>query len=185
MSDWLEYSIHPQHVGGHYKLTTGVTKKMSGATLLFLMAVSLGIAFYLTNKIFFFSVLIFWRKDLFCVWHDSKNGLAVGILGFSVSFQVNSHFLCKSKSSFLFRYTYPFFGSSAPVMTSPPVEVRRHMEVLLPKSFCAFDFAASPQLLQETLARFELWMWSVGHWWLDVKATILGNKGVPWSECTV
>lgn len=53
------------------------------------------------------------------------------------------------------RYTYPFFGSSAPVMTSPPVQVQRGMEVLLPKSFCAFDFAASPQLLHETLARLE------------------------------
>jgi len=29
------------------------------------------------------------------------------------------------------------------------------MEVLLPKSFCAFDFAASPRLLQETLTRLE------------------------------
>ncbi|KAK3728976.1 hypothetical protein QZH41_008720, partial [Actinostola sp. cb2023] len=47
------------------------------------------------------------------------------------------------------RYTYPFFGSAAPVMTSPPVEVSRHMQALLPKSFCAFDFAASPRLLQE------------------------------------
>lgn len=54
------------------------------------------------------------------------------------------------------RYTYPFFGSSAPVMTSPPVQVQRGMEVLLPKSFCAFDFAASPQLLHETLARVPL-----------------------------
>ena len=57
--------------------------------------------------------------------------------------------------SLLARYTYPFFGSSAPVMTSPPVQVQRNMEVLLPKSFCAFDFAASPQLLQETLTRLE------------------------------
>jgi len=54
------------------------------------------------------------------------------------------------------RYTYPFFGSSAPIMTSPPVQVQRNMEVLLPKSFCAFDFAASPQLLQETLTRVPL-----------------------------
>ena len=57
--------------------------------------------------------------------------------------------------SILARYTYPFFGSSAPVMTSPPVQVQRGMEVLLPKSFCAFDFAASPRLLHETLTRLE------------------------------
>jgi hypothetical protein len=51
------------------------------------------------------------------------------------------------------RYSYPFFGTAAPVITSPPVEVRRHMEVLLPKSFCAFDFATNPEVLKETLSR--------------------------------
>ena len=56
--------------------------------------------------------------------------------------------------AFVIRYTYPFFGSSAPVMTSPPVQVQRNTEVLLPKSFCAFDFAASPHSLQDTLTRW-------------------------------
>ena len=51
------------------------------------------------------------------------------------------------------RYTYPFFGSSSPIMTHPPVEVRRQTEVLLPHSFCAFDFATTPQQLRETLMR--------------------------------
>ncbi|XP_077989016.1 centrosomal protein of 120 kDa-like [Glandiceps talaboti] len=54
------------------------------------------------------------------------------------------------------RYTYPFFGSSAPIMTHPPVEVRRHTEVLLPHSFCAFDFATAPQQLKETFLRIPL-----------------------------
>ena len=67
---------------------------------------------------------------------------------------ISWEFQCLNVLSVLARYTYPFFGSSAPVMTSPPVQVQRSMEVLLPKSFCAFDFAASPRLLQETLTRF-------------------------------
>ncbi|CAB4003314.1 centrosomal of 120 kDa isoform X2, partial [Paramuricea clavata] len=54
------------------------------------------------------------------------------------------------------KYSYPFFGSAAPVITSPPVEVRRHMEVLLPKSFCAFDFATNPEVLKETLSSVPL-----------------------------
>ncbi|XP_043916700.1 centrosomal protein of 120 kDa [Protopterus annectens] len=59
------------------------------------------------------------------------------------------------------RYTYPFFGSAAPIITNPPVEVRRNMEVFLPQSYCAFDFATPPHQLQETFFRLpllvELW----------------------------
>ncbi|WAR00622.1 CE120-like protein [Mya arenaria] len=59
------------------------------------------------------------------------------------------------------RYTYPFFGSAAPILTHPPVEIRKGMEVLLPQSFCAFDFACNMQQLQETFLRVplmvELW----------------------------
>eukprot|EP00112_Aurelia_sp_Birch-Aquarium-sp1_P009678 Seg2106.2 transcript_id=Seg2106.2/GoldUCD/mRNA.D3Y31 product="Centrosomal protein of 120 kDa" protein_id=Seg2106.2/GoldUCD/D3Y31 len=54
------------------------------------------------------------------------------------------------------RYSYPFFGSSAPILTSPAVEVRRNTEVLLPRSFCAFDFATTPSLIQQTLSRIPL-----------------------------
>eukprot|EP00795_Rhopilema_esculentum_P005989 gene5989-11355_t len=54
------------------------------------------------------------------------------------------------------RYTYPFFGSSSPVLTSPSVDVRKNTEVLLPKSFCAFDFATNVQLLGQTLTRIPL-----------------------------
>ncbi|XP_028399119.1 centrosomal protein of 120 kDa-like isoform X2 [Dendronephthya gigantea] len=54
------------------------------------------------------------------------------------------------------KYSYPFFGSATPVITSPPVEVRRHMEVLLPKSFCAFDFATNSDVLKETLSSVPL-----------------------------
>ncbi|XP_059193835.1 centrosomal protein of 120 kDa [Centropristis striata] len=54
------------------------------------------------------------------------------------------------------RYSYPFFGSAAPIMTNPPVELRRGSEVSLPQSYCAFDFAALPQQLQDTFLRVPL-----------------------------
>ncbi|XP_072272132.1 centrosomal protein of 120 kDa [Pyxicephalus adspersus] len=61
----------------------------------------------------------------------------------------------------ILRYSYPFFGSAAPIMTNPPVEVHRNMEVFLPQSYCAFDFATMPHQLQEKFLRLpllvELW----------------------------
>ncbi|XP_029475642.1 centrosomal protein of 120 kDa isoform X2 [Rhinatrema bivittatum] len=54
------------------------------------------------------------------------------------------------------RYSYPFFGSAAPIMTNPPVEVRKNMEVFLPQSYCAFDFATMPHQLQDTFFRLPL-----------------------------
>ncbi|XP_037365349.1 centrosomal protein of 120 kDa isoform X2 [Talpa occidentalis] len=61
----------------------------------------------------------------------------------------------------ILRYSYPFFGSAAPIMTNPPVEVRKNMEVFLPQSYCAFDFATMPYQLQDTFLRVpllvELW----------------------------
>nr|XP_028604443.1 LOW QUALITY PROTEIN: centrosomal protein of 120 kDa [Podarcis muralis] len=61
----------------------------------------------------------------------------------------------------MLRYSYPFFGSAAPIMTNPPVEVRKNMEVFLPQSYCAFDFATMPHQLQDTFFRIpllvELW----------------------------
>ncbi|XP_051924872.1 centrosomal protein of 120 kDa [Hippocampus zosterae] len=59
------------------------------------------------------------------------------------------------------RYSYEFFGSAAPVTTGRPVELRRNADVSPPHSYCAFDFAAVPQQLQETFLRvplvLELW----------------------------
>ncbi|XP_051277824.1 centrosomal protein of 120 kDa [Dicentrarchus labrax] len=54
------------------------------------------------------------------------------------------------------RYSYQFFGSPAPIMTNPPVELQRNMEASLPQSYCAFDFAALPQQLQDTFLRVPL-----------------------------
>ncbi|XP_034780574.2 centrosomal protein of 120 kDa isoform X4 [Acipenser ruthenus] len=56
----------------------------------------------------------------------------------------------------MLRYSYPFFGSAAPIMTNPPVEIRKNMEVFLPQSYCAFDFAAVPHQLQDTFFRLPL-----------------------------
>ena len=50
---------------------------------------------------------------------------------------------------------YPFFGSAAPILTHPPVEIRKGSEVLLPQSFCAFDFACTVQQLQDTFVKWE------------------------------
>ncbi|NWS82994.1 CE120 protein, partial [Toxostoma redivivum] len=73
------------------------------------------------------------------------------IHGLKVGFPINC----------MLRYSYPFFGSAAPIMTSPPIEVRKNMEVFLPKSYCAFDFATIPHQLQDTFFRLpllvELW----------------------------
>ncbi|XP_078107637.1 centrosomal protein of 120 kDa [Sander vitreus] len=54
------------------------------------------------------------------------------------------------------RYSYPFFGSAAPIMTNPPVELQRNMEASLPQSYCAFDFATLPQQLQDTFLQVPL-----------------------------
>ncbi|GFS03226.1 centrosomal protein of 120 kDa [Elysia marginata] len=54
------------------------------------------------------------------------------------------------------RYMYPFFGSAAPILTHPPVEIRKGSEVLLPQSFCAFDFACTVQQLQDTFVKVPL-----------------------------
>ncbi|NXJ65784.1 CE120 protein, partial [Rostratula benghalensis] len=73
------------------------------------------------------------------------------IRGLEVGFPINC----------FLRYSYPFFGSTAPIMTNPPVEVRKNMEVFLPQSYCAFDFATIPHQLQDTFLRLpllvELW----------------------------
>uniref|UniRef100_A0A4W3J651 Centrosomal protein 120 n=1 Tax=Callorhinchus milii TaxID=7868 RepID=A0A4W3J651_CALMI len=54
------------------------------------------------------------------------------------------------------RYSYPFFGTAAPIMTNPPMEVRKNMEVVFPQSYCAFDFATLPHQLQDTFLRLPL-----------------------------
>ncbi|XP_017577309.1 centrosomal protein of 120 kDa isoform X1 [Pygocentrus nattereri] len=56
----------------------------------------------------------------------------------------------------MLRYAYQFFGSAAPIMTNPAVEIKKNTEVFLPQSYCAFDFAALPNQLQDTFLRIPL-----------------------------
>uniref|UniRef100_A0A493U3W6 Centrosomal protein of 120 kDa n=1 Tax=Anas platyrhynchos platyrhynchos TaxID=8840 RepID=A0A493U3W6_ANAPP len=70
------------------------------------------------------------------------------IRGLEVGFPINC----------ILRYDLFF---AAPIMTSPPTEIRKNMEVFLPQSYCAFDFATTPHQLQDTFFRLpllvELW----------------------------
>lgn len=87
--------------------------------------------------------------------------------------------------SVFLRYTYPFFGSAAPVLTHPPVEIRKGSEVLLPQSFCAFDFACTVQQLQETFLRVPL---LVEVWHRDHQLStnvLLGSARLPLGQIVV
>eukprot|EP01135_Chromosphaera_perkinsii_P005253 Nk52_evm3s328 gene=Nk52_evmTU3s328 len=59
------------------------------------------------------------------------------------------------------RYTYPYFGSPAPVFTNPPVEVRKGVEYLMPQAYCGFEFASSAAGLADHISTnpltVELW----------------------------
>ncbi|KAJ7993772.1 hypothetical protein DPEC_G00258170 [Dallia pectoralis] len=83
--------------------------------------------------------------------------------------------------SCMLRYAYQFFGSAAPIMTNPPVDIKRNMEVFLPQSYCAFDFATLPQQLQDTFFRVPL---VVEVWHKDPSARdiLLGTASIQLSN---
>lgn len=86
-----------------------------------------------------------------------------------------------TKNVFL-RYVYPFFGSVAPILTHPTVEISKGVEVLLPHSFCAFDFACLIDQLQETFIRVPLF---VEVWERDrslAKDVLLGTGRLPLAQ---
>ncbi|KAJ6669691.1 hypothetical protein lerEdw1_000240 [Lerista edwardsae] len=106
--------------------------------------------------------------------HGNASGATETISGQKIAVPATSHHFCFSIDlrtihnldtgfpvNCILRYSYPFFGSAAPIMTNPPVEVRKNMEVFLPQSYCAFDFATMPHQLQDTFFRLpllvELW----------------------------
>uniref|UniRef100_A0A7N8Y6S7 Centrosomal protein 120 n=1 Tax=Mastacembelus armatus TaxID=205130 RepID=A0A7N8Y6S7_9TELE len=90
-------------------------------------------------------------------YHVIKMANSFFILAPNTSNHDRSMFCClKMMCVLCFRYSYRFFGSAAPIMTNPPVELQRNMEVSLPQSYCAFDFAALPQQLQDTFLRVPL-----------------------------
>ncbi|XP_014671524.1 PREDICTED: centrosomal protein of 120 kDa-like isoform X2 [Priapulus caudatus] len=83
-----------------------------------------------------------------------------------------------SREQCYIRYQYPFFGGAAPVMTHPTIEIRPGASIKLPNSFCAFDFATSPQHLQRSLhgspVILELWSRDQQH-----KDTLLAHGMLP------
>ncbi|KAM3611764.1 uncharacterized protein V6R79_023822 [Siganus canaliculatus] len=79
------------------------------------------------------------------------------------------------------RYSYHFFGSPAPIMTNPPVELQRNMDISLPQSFCAFDFAALPQQLQDTFLRIPLLV-EVWHRDSNSKDQLIGQATIQLSH---
>lgn len=79
------------------------------------------------------------------------------------------------------RYAYQFFGSAAPIMTNPPVEVKRNMEVFLPQSYCAFDFAALPHQVQDTFLRVPLVV-EVWHKNTSSRDILLGTASIQLSH---
>ncbi|CAM4719851.1 unnamed protein product [Leuciscus chuanchicus] len=94
---------------------------------------------------------------------------SVSVSAPKISIPASAHHFCFSldlrsvrdlRTSFpvncVLRYAYQFFGSASPIMTSPAVEVKKNTEVFLPQSFCAFDFAALPNQLQDTFLRVPL-----------------------------
>ncbi|XP_066499742.1 centrosomal protein of 120 kDa [Hoplias malabaricus] len=81
----------------------------------------------------------------------------------------------------ILRYAYQFFGSAAPIMTNPAVEIKKNTEVFLPQSYCAFDFAALPNQLQDTFLRVPL---IVEMWHRDAssKDVLLGTASIQLSH---
>ncbi|XP_028911773.1 centrosomal protein of 120 kDa isoform X4 [Ornithorhynchus anatinus] len=95
----------------------------------------------------------------------SGHKIAIPASSHHFCFSIDLRSICDLEVGFpvncILRYSYPFFGSASPIMTSPPVEIRKNMEVFLPQSYCAFDFATLPHQLRETFFRLpllvELW----------------------------
>ncbi|XP_076337105.1 centrosomal protein of 120 kDa-like isoform X2 [Tachypleus tridentatus] len=54
------------------------------------------------------------------------------------------------------RYSYPFFGSSTPILTHPCVTVNPGSIVTLPHGYCAFNFATSTHQLHNTFTSIPL-----------------------------
>ncbi|KAM4577146.1 centrosomal protein of 120 kDa isoform 1-T1 [Odontesthes bonariensis] len=79
------------------------------------------------------------------------------------------------------RYSYQFFGSAAPIMTNPPVELQRNTEASLPQSYCAFDFAALPHQLQDTFLRVPLLV-EVWHRGATSRDQLIGRASVQLSH---
>lgn len=62
----------------------------------------------------------------------------------------------KSHLNCFLRYSYPFFGSTVPILTHPCIDIRSGVEVTLPHGYCAFNFATLHHQLESTFKEFPL-----------------------------
>ena len=53
----------------------------------------------------------------------------------------------------LYRYCYPFFGTSSYVVFQPPLRVEAGREGTFPESYCAFDFATTTASLVQHITK--------------------------------
>ncbi|KAA0714502.1 Centrosomal protein of 120 kDa [Triplophysa tibetana] len=128
------------------------------------------------------------------VTHEAEAEESVSVSAPKISIPASAHHYCFSldlrsvrdlRTSFpvncILRYSYQFFGSAAPIMTNPAVQLRRNTEVFLPQSYCAFDFAALPNQLQETFLRVPL---LVEMWHRDSSSpdVVLGSVSIQLSH---
>ncbi|KAI9106039.1 Cep120 protein-domain-containing protein [Phlyctochytrium arcticum] len=75
-------------------------------------------------------------------WHQYR---------FSIDLRSIKNFAPQAATIYL-KYSYPAFGTVAPISTHPPLNISRTPhECLLPHSFCAFEFVMAPDRLQTYL----------------------------------
>jgi len=79
---------------------------------------------------------------------------------FSLDIKTLSHLHLPHACNLFVKYSYPFFGSFAPIITGVS-EITNQTETALPRSLCLFDFACPPPLLASTFralpVKLELW----------------------------
>ncbi|KAJ3179236.1 hypothetical protein HDU85_004925 [Gaertneriomyces sp. JEL0708] len=117
------------------------------------------------------------KDESIAPWHQYR---------FSVDLRSVRDFTLKSTNIFL-KYAYPAFGTSSPVFSHPPLSVSRNAtshEILLPHSFCAFEFVMAPARLKTYLEAVPLVveMWARDPFRRDYKlgsATV--NLGDVWN----
>ncbi|TPX38146.1 hypothetical protein SmJEL517_g00147 [Synchytrium microbalum] len=100
---------------------------------------------------------------------------------FSIEVRSIRDFTLKSASIFC-RYSYTPFGTSAPFATHPRLDLLKSpAEVLLPHSFCAYEFVMAPNRLQTYLEAVPLVveMWSKDPYARDV---LIGTASVDMAE---
>ncbi|KAJ2996883.1 hypothetical protein HDV02_006058 [Globomyces sp. JEL0801] len=100
---------------------------------------------------------------------------------FSIELRSVRNFRIKSAQIF-FKYVYPAFGTSSPIITHPIVQiVQNESDFLLPHSFCAFEFMMETSKLESILDSVPLVV-EIWHKDTNKKNQILGNCSIDLSE---